>query len=95
MAQYLHARCVVKTDKTNPHERILSVGGVKADGSRWKMTQNEAISYIRDGTYVLYIEKPGGHRFDLIVATNAFGSYLKTVADREQPEKLMSLPDCP
>ena len=54
-----------------------------------------AISHIRDGTYVLYIEKPGSHRFDLIVVTNAYGSYLKTNTDREQPEKLMSLPDCP
>jgi len=36
------------------------VGGVKPDGSRWKLTQNKAISSIQDGTYVFYIEKPGG-----------------------------------
>ncbi len=51
MAQYLHIRCVVKTDRTNAHERIHSVGGVKPDGSRWKLTQDKAISYIQDGTY--------------------------------------------
>jgi hypothetical protein len=59
------------------------------------MTQDKAISYIQDGTYVFYTEKPGGHRLDVIVAATAYGNYHKTVADREQPEKLLSLPNCP
>ncbi len=71
------------------------MGGAKADGGHWKLTQDKAISYIQDGTYVFYIEKPGGLRLDVIVATSAHGSYLKTVADREQPDKLLSLPTCP
>jgi hypothetical protein len=95
MAQYLHIRCVVKTDGTSAHERIQSVGGVKPDGSRWKLTQDKAISYIQDGTYRFYIEKPGDRRFDVIVAVSAHGNYLKTDADREQPDKLLSLPSCP
>jgi hypothetical protein len=40
------------------------------------------------------MEKPGGVRLDVTVATSAHGNYLKTVADREQPEKLLSLPGC-
>ncbi len=60
MAQYLHIRCVVKTDRTSAHERIHPAGGVKPDGSRWKLAQDKAISYMQDGTYVLYIEKRGG-----------------------------------
>jgi len=98
MAQFLiygAPPCVVSTDRTNAHERIHSVGGVKPEGSRWKLTQDKAISYIQDGTYVFYIEKPGGHRLDVIVATSAHGNHLKTVADREQPDKLLSLPTCP
>ena len=80
MAQYLRIRCVVKTDRTSAHERIHSVGGAKPDGSHWIMTQDQVISYIQDGTYVFYIEKTGG---------------LKTVADGERPDKLLSLPLCP
>jgi len=34
----------------------------------WKLTQDKAISYILDGLYVFYIEKPGGLRLDVIVA---------------------------
>jgi hypothetical protein len=96
MAQYLHVRCVAKTDRTSAHERIHSVGGIKPDGSGSKLSQDKAISYIQDGTYAFYIEKPGGHRLDIIVVMSAGGNqYLKTVADREQPDKLLSLPTCP
>ena len=95
MAQYLHIRCVVKTDRTSAHERIQSVGGAKPDGSRWILTQDKAISHIQDGAYAFYIEKSGGLRLDVIVATSAHGNYLKTVADREQSDKLLSLPSCP
>jgi hypothetical protein len=55
MAQHLRIRCVVRTDRTSSHERIDSVGGVKRDGSRWKRTQDQAISCIEDGTHVFYI----------------------------------------
>lgn len=99
MAQHLRIRCVVKTDRTNAHERIHSVGGVKPDGSHWKLTQDKAISDIEDGTCVFYIESPLGHRIDVIVAVSAHGTfvdnYLKTMVDREQPDKLLSLPTCP
>ena len=71
------------------------MGGVKPDGSRWILSQDKAISYIQDGTHVFYIERTGGLRLDVIVATSAHGNYLKTVADREQPDKLLSLPSCP
>ena len=95
MAQYLHIRCVVKTDRTSAQERIQSVGGTKPDRSRWILTQDKAVSYIQDGTHVFYIEKPGGLRLEAILATSAHGNYLKTVANREQPDKLLSLPSCP
>jgi hypothetical protein len=95
MAQFLRIRCIVKTDRTGAHERIHSVGGIKPDRSRWSLTQDKAVSYIQDGTHAFYIEKPGGQRVDVIVATSAYGNYLKTVADREQPDKLLSLPTCP
>jgi Protein of unknown function (DUF3892) len=95
MAQYLRIRCIIKTDRTSAHERIHSVGGVKPDGSRWKLTQDKTISCIEDGTHVFYIESPVGHRIDVMVATSAHGNYLKTVADRDQPDKLLSLPTRP
>jgi hypothetical protein len=96
MAQYLRIRCIVKTDQASAHERIHSVGGAKPDGSRWQLTQDKAISCIEDGTHVFYIERPVDRRIDVIVAMSADGNkYLKTAADREQPDRLLSLPTCP
>jgi len=72
------------------------VGGLKPDGSRWKLTLKKAISDIEDGNSLFYIERTKGRRVDVIVAVNTDGSkYLKTTADREQPVTLLSLPACP
>ena len=95
MAKYLRIRCVVKSDQISAHERIQSVGGAKPDGDHWNLSQSKAISSIEDGTSVFYIEDRG-RRVEVIVGVDRSGNkYLKTVADREQPQKLLSLPGCP
>ena len=96
MARHLHIRCVVKTDRKSANQRIHAIGGVNPDGSRWTLTQDKAILQIEDGTSVFYIERPRDQRIDVIVAMDADGNkYLRTIADRDQPEQLLHLPVCP
>ena len=64
-------KCVNKTDRYNPHERIRAIGGQNPDGTLWKLTQEEAIQGIEVG-----------HK------------YLKTEADGEHPNNLLSLYEC-
>lgn len=95
MASRHEVLCINKSDRLNPHERITHVGGKNSDNSRWKITQQEAIQGIEGDKWAFYVKRGGG-AVDVIVATSRYGhKYLKTTADGEQPNNLLSLPECP
>jgi hypothetical protein len=78
------------------HERIKAIGGMNPNGTRWKLLESDAIKGIESGTYRFYVERPVGHRVKVVIATSASGrKYLKTEADGEKPDNLLSLPECP
>lgn len=88
-------RCINKSDRFNPHERILSVGGVNPDGNRWKLSQQQAVEGVDNGKYAFFVMQ-NGKAVNVIVAKSAYGNkYLKTEADGDQPNNLLSLPECP
>lgn len=88
-------RCINKSDRYNPHERILSIGGLNSDGSRWKLSLPEAIKGIREGKWRFYVNQYGKSVW-VVIARSAYGhEYLKTEADGEHPNNLLSLPECP
>ena len=95
MADSHEVRCINKSDRYNPHERILFIGGHNADATRWKLSQTDAIAGIESGKWNFYVRQ-GGQTVRVVVATSPFGNkYLKTTADGEQPNNLLSLPECP
>ena len=93
---YLRVFCINKSDRDNPHERITHIGGFNNDGTRWKLTQQDAIQGIESGKWNFYVEQPRGDRVRVIVARSSSGNkYIKTEADGDQPNNLLSLPECP
>jgi hypothetical protein len=87
-------KCINKSDRKNPYERITHIGGLNPDGAHWKMTETLAIEKIENGTYNFYVSQ-GGKTVDVIIVTRESRKYLKTKTDGETPDNLLSLPECP
>jgi hypothetical protein len=81
--------CINKTDRQSAHEKIRRIGG-----NGWRITQEDAISRIESNTEQFYVSK-GGSRVNVIVAKHNGNKYIKTENDGEQPNNLLSLPECP
>lgn len=95
MAQPIRIDCINKFSRFDPHERIRFVGGTNADGSRWRLSEEQAILGIRQGKWEFFIERPAGHKIPIIVAVSSDSrEYLKTEMDSAQPDSLLSLPEC-
>lgn len=95
MADSVQIKCINKSDRYNAHERIINVGGVNGDGTRWMLSQPAAIEGIESGKWRFYVSI-GDHSVWVIVAVSQYGNkYLKTENDGEHPNNLLSLPECP
>ena len=95
MAIKREIKCINKNDRQSPYERISSIGGVNADATRWKLSLEQAITGIEQGQWSFYVTKNGA-TVNVIVAIAASGrKYLKTENDDQEPNNLLSLPECP
>lgn len=93
MADSFQVRCINKSDRYNPHERITHIGGFDSNQA-WRITEDEAILGIESGKWAFYT-LVNGQRAEVIVAVHLGRKYLKTTADGLEPNNLLSLPECP
>ena len=92
MTQTAQISCINKDPRYDPYRRITHVGGYTTE--RWKITLDNAIAHIQSREWAFYT-LVGGHHQEVEVATRLGRRYLKTKADRDTPDNLLSLPECP
>lgn len=85
---------VRKRNRPSPWERITAVDCT--DGNRsYRLSQERVVDYINSREHEFVVVRDG-RPVSVVVATSQFGnSYIKTEADGEQPNNLLSLPECP
>jgi len=86
--------CITKPDPQSPHEHITHLGNPSAG---WKWTREQVIASIEAGTNTFFvIDSRTGKRSDVgIVRPAGRPPYLRTHADGDWNNNLLSLNQCP
>ncbi|TAJ31035.1 DUF3892 domain-containing protein [Bosea sp. (in: a-proteobacteria)] len=93
MASVAEIKCINKDPREDPYHSIVNVGGYVT--SQWKLTLSDAIGKIERNEWRFYVSR-AGEQVWVEVAVSRFGNkYLKTEADGDEPNNLLSLPECP
>lgn len=84
----VQVKCINKQPRNNPYEGITYLGG---DG--WKWTRQQVIASIEEKSNTFYT-LVRGNRGDIGVVDGPNGKYLRTYADGQWNDNLLSLPEC-
>lgn len=93
MPKLVQIQCV-KYEKANPHPRVRYVGGMNPDGTRWKMSEDEAVAGVKEGKWRFWTT---GEKKSVWVVTAKSASgreYLKAETDWVQPATLPLFRTC-
>ena len=82
--------CVHRTSHAEAHVRLQYVGG-----RDWKLTQQAAIDGMEAGRWRFWVIIDERAVWVVVAQTSSGAKYLKTEDDDEQPETLLTLPECP
>jgi Protein of unknown function (DUF3892) len=87
--------CVCRGTGLDPHERIEFIGIQLADGTVRKMSQQEAVTNIRNSIAHFFIMVDGKPISVIRTMDESGREYLKSFRDGEQPNDLLDLSGCP
>ncbi len=90
----VNVTCITKPHPQSPHEHITHLGNPAAG---WKWTREEVIASIDAGSNTFFVTDPNnGKRSDVgVVRIAGKASYVRTHADGDWNNNLLSLNQCP
>ncbi len=94
MALPVHRRTISFVQRAyshDPHERIDSIGGLNSDKSRWKLSQEAAISAIESGRTEFFVGATE-RGVKVAVVTHAGKKYLWAGSSDKNSDQLLWLP---
>lgn len=80
--------CINKDPRNSTHEGITHLGGYG-----WKWTRQQVIDSIGANTNTFYT-MVGGSRADVGVVRATYSTYVRTYANGQWTDNLLSLPEC-
>jgi len=90
----IQIRCINKENRNNVYERITHIGWTNPSWTKWKLTQLQAIENIENWKYSFYVDVKN-EKVNVIVSKSRFWhKYIKTENDWDEPNNLLSLPEC-
>jgi hypothetical protein len=94
MTQRVEIDCINKDERYNPYEAIVRVGGPNGDGTRWNLPMRDAAEGSKEGKWSFFVHQ-GSHVVEVVHAISRYDNlYLRTEADYDTPDNLLSLPEC-
>lgn len=85
----LQVTCINKPDRDSRHESITHLGG-----AGWRYTREQVISYIEDRVHTFHTKATDGKRAEVVVIDGQGGKYVRTRADGQLNDNLLSLREC-
>ena len=86
--------CITKPDPQSPHEHITELGNPRAG---WKWSREDVIRSIDAGTNTFFVIDPYTSKRSTVAVVRPSGraAYLRTHADGDWNDNLLSLNQCP
>ncbi len=97
MEEMLEIKCINKDagDHHDPHEGITDLGWLDENtGETGKHDRAQMVEFLKAGNKA-YVDSLDGRRAYLVVRVSRWGNeYVKTIADDEETNNLLELPEC-